>query len=147
MKKSLFTLAFVLVAFLAMNTAQAQNAHFTDIVVDGLSVSGKVAGLGNSSGLVTITYSAHGTIDRKCSNAGQSDIPGLRLSGDINASDTYMATRNGQVSFNLTLDADDIYGEIADCPGNNITNIVISLLGKSLSFTTASGSSGSIQFP
>jgi hypothetical protein len=152
MKKTLFTLAFAFIALFAVNTAQAQNPHFTDVVVseDGLTVTGKVAGLGNSSGLVTITYSASASVGRTCSTRGNGmNVPPFTIETQIlSDSDSYSAARNGRVTFSLSLDLSMIGGDtdLANCPNGLVANVLESVLSKSLTFTTESGKSGSYDF-
>ncbi|EMR02869.1 hypothetical protein [Cesiribacter andamanensis] len=152
MKKSIFTLAFAFIAFLAMHTAQAQNPHFTDVRVsnNGLTVSGKIAGLGQSSGLVTVTYTADVTATRTCSTRGNGKpVRPHTETKSLSASGEYERDRNGQVTFSLTLDPSSIGQDVdfSNCP-NGLTQLVnIIIANKVLSFSTQSGESGSMQIP
>ncbi|AHM60381.1 hypothetical protein D770_10620 [Flammeovirgaceae bacterium 311] len=149
MKKTIFTLAFAFVAFFAVNTAQAQNAHFTDVVVNGLTVTGKVAGLGSSSGLVTVVYAASVTASKTCSTRGNDmEVPPFTETASATASDTYRADRNGRITFSLTLDISQMGSDFDfnSCPNGLVENIVESVLSKSLTFSTASGRTGSYEF-
>lgn len=146
MKKTLFTLAFAFIALFAVNTAQAQNPHFTDVVVseDGLTVTGKVAGLGNSSGTVTVTFASGVSITRTCNTRGNDmAVPPFTETVELSSTATYAAERNGRITFTLTLDPESVEGDqLRDCPNGLVENRIESALSKSLKFTTSSGRTG-----
>jgi hypothetical protein len=148
MKSKVLSIALTLIALFAFGTAQAQNVHFTDVVVseDGLTVTGKVAGLGNkyTGQQITITYGAELTVARTCYNPGN----GNQVSGQSNSTQVVTATqhititaKNGNVNFVMNLDPVSVPSPA--CPAGLIQGegVVVEAGAKSLSFSvgTASG--------
>jgi len=149
MKKLLFTLAFAAIAFLTANTVQAQSPHFTDVVFDGTTVTGKVAGLGNSSGAVEVIFTSAVTVTQDCINPGGNVVEDQSQTLVVSGGEGvfYSAGRNGSVRFSITLSLEDFEGTFSPCPNKKWTAVLgdESLL-KSLTFTTASGQTGSFTF-
>jgi hypothetical protein len=153
MKKSLFSLAVAFMSFVALSTVQAQNAHFTDVVIsdDGLTVTGKVAGLGNKSGSVEIVFTSEVTATLDCINPGGNVAPGqsetLNLSGGEGK--YWPLLKNGSVIFSITLTLDAFSQTFGNpCPNDKWTaQTGASSSVKSLTFSTSrSGATGSYTF-
>jgi hypothetical protein len=150
MKKTLFTLAIAFLSFLVLHTVQAQNAHFTDVVLDGLTVTGKVAGLGNKSGSVEVIFTSVVSASVDCYNPAGNLVEAhsetLLLSGGEGT--FYSPGKNGQITFSITLSMETFNENFGNpCPGKNWT----AKLGdessvQTLTFQTASGSSGVFAF-
>ncbi|GAB2533796.1 hypothetical protein [Rufibacter soli] len=124
MKTKVTTLVIALIAFFSVNSAFAQNAHLTDVLVDGLTVTGKVAGLGKFSGTVNVKYVASVQVTKTCvtkenpGNGGEKVVPGQSKTETIeNLVVGMVPGRNGHVNFSLTLNDNNVNVE-ADCPGN-----------------------------
>jgi hypothetical protein len=149
MKTILFSLAIAAFAFLAANTVQAQNAHFTDVVFDGTTVTGKVAGLGNRSGSVEVVFTSAVTVTQDCINNGGNVVDGQSQTLVVSGGEGvfYTPGRNGSINFSITLSLDSFEGAFDPCPNRNWTAV----LGdettlKSLTFVTGSGATGSFTF-
>jgi hypothetical protein len=149
MKKSLFTIAFALIAFMVANTVQAQSPHFTDVVFDGTTVTGKIAGLGNRSGSVEVVFTSAVTVTQNCINNGGNVVEDQSQTLVVSGGEGvfYSPGRNGSINFSITLSLDSFEGVFQPCPNRNWTAV----LGdettlKSLTFTTGSGATGSFTF-
>ena len=148
MKKSIFTLAFAFIALFGFNAAQAQNAHFQDVVFsnDGLTVTGKVAGLGNKSGSVEVIYVSQVSLTKECINPGgelvEDKTETQPLSGGRGV--FYTPGRNGQITFTITLDTTPIDETIdfTPCPNSRWTQKLTSTVLQSLTFKTKSNATG-----
>jgi hypothetical protein len=155
MKKTLFALSIALFSFLTVNTVQAQNAKFTDVVFseDGLTVSGKITGLGNKAGQTVEIYYSTGVVTttiKDCINNGGNVVIGQREIFTLGASQVYVVPgRNGHINFSLTLETSSL--EDMTCP-NNMTIRTTEVEGLSssstpvLSFTTGLGATGYYSF-
>jgi hypothetical protein len=145
MKNKVLSFAIALIALFAFNTAQAQNAHFTDVMVseDGLTVTGKIAGLGNkyTGSDIVITYGGEVTVSKVCYTKGNDmEVPGQsKASKTVTADQTLKITaKNGHVTFTLVLDATEV--PTADCPSGLVqgeSNVVETGV-KTLSFKVGS---------
>jgi hypothetical protein len=144
MKNTVLVFAIAFIALFSFNTAQAQNAHFSDIVVseDGLTVSGKVAGLGNkfTGKDITITFSAEVAVNLECyaaSGNGQKTNAGNSVKNGTATGTETIKGKNGQVAFTLTLE--EFSALSAECPGNLIegASSAMEVLNKTLVFSIA----------
>ena len=89
----------------AVSPARAANPHFVgplSCVQTGasLTVSGKIAGLGNSQ---TVTVVVDATATTQCRNPGGNIAPGQTKT--VEGEDTFQASRSGQVTFSVTTEA------------------------------------------
>lgn len=105
MKRVLRSLALVAIAVVSFSAAKAQNPHFVDLSWDAstISVSGKVAGLGNNE-LVTVTLSTLVSYNFDCQNPGGHKPRPFR---DITLSKPavsmpFYSDKNGVAKFSLT---------------------------------------------
>ena len=124
MKTKITTLVIALFALFSFNSAFAQNAHLTDVLVDGLTATGKVAGLGKFSGSVNVKYVSSVQVTKTCvtgenpGNGGGNVVPGQSGTKEIeNLVTGLVPGKNGNVNFSLTLNEKNIEVK-ADCPGN-----------------------------
>ncbi len=145
MKSTISSFVLALVALFTFGTAQAQNAHFTDVIIseDGLTISGKVAGLGNTYAgqTITIAYGASVTVTKVCLTPNpehQNIVPGQ--SGSKNLTTNGQLTvpgKNGNVTFTLTLDSNEV--PVLDCQGRGLILDVdassVTVGAKTLSFS------------
>ncbi len=147
MKNTVLVFAIAFIALFSFNTAQAQNAHFTDVVVseDGLTITGKIAGLGNkyTGKDITITYDAQVAINLECyaaSGNGQKTGAGKSVKGETAQKITTVTAKNGSVTFSLTLE--EASAAKAECPGNLIEGetIAVEVMSKTLSFSVGNAS-------
>jgi hypothetical protein len=125
MKTKIITLAIALIALFSFGTAQAQNPHFTDVVTssDGLTITGKLAGLGNSyvGQTITITYGAQVTVVKVCVTPGpvENVVPGQSGTEYLTATkETTVQGREGRVEFTLVLDPNQV--PVVDCTGQGL---------------------------
>lgn len=151
MKSKVLSIALTLIALFAFGNAQAQNAHFTDVMVseDGLTVTGKIAGLGNkyTGQQITISYGGEVTVTKTCYTPGN----GMEVPGQSKGTQVVTATqsikisaKNGHVNFELSLNPASV--PTADCPPGLIQgeSSVVETGLKTLSFSVGNAS-GSIE--
>jgi hypothetical protein len=147
MKNKVLSFAIALIALFAFNTAQAQNAHFTDVMVseDGLTVTGKIAGLGNkyTGQTIMISYGAEVSVTKVCYTRGNgNEVPGQSKSTKevTTEKSIEVKAKNGNVTFTLVLDAAEVPS--AECPNGLVqgeSNVVETGV-KTLSFKVGSAS-------
>jgi hypothetical protein len=145
MKNKVLSFAIALIALFAFNTAQAQkaaNPHLTDIVVseDGMTVTGKVAGLGKfyTGQQIHIALNTTVEVDMVCEAAsgnGQATNAGKAIKNATASTMTFVDGKNGHVKFTLTLDAPEFQN--AECPGRLIEGAIngYDITGGTVTFT------------
>ena len=119
----LFLLALAVAMPLAWSAtaARAASPHFVgavnadvDLEAEEVTVSGKIAGLGNQN--VVITVEVAGTADIFFVNKGGNEAPGQNKAPfhDLASGVFRPSAKNGSVTFNLTVDLSDALDELAD---------------------------------
>jgi hypothetical protein len=94
------------IALLTTLGATAQNMHYVDgpTTTDNgttLTVSGRIAGLGNNKGIL-IKVSTTATISTECTNPAGNIAPGQSRTETITREKTFYSDKNGNVYFELT---------------------------------------------
>jgi hypothetical protein len=133
------TAALVLMMAPAMlSTVYAQNPHFIrdpDCTVDSsgnLDCSGRVAGLGNELQTVQANLVADIEATFGCDNPGQGGtgihIPPGQPTGfeDVEGATEDLPVRNGQVRFNLQIEAPEAPEDL-ECPGSNWRIVLVEI--------------------
>jgi hypothetical protein len=123
MKNKVLSFAIALIAFFAFNTAQAQNPHFEDVVVseDGLTITGKIAGLGNkyTGQSIALKYGSDVLVTMNCYNpTGKLLANKTETFRSETASTTAVTGKNGHVKFTLTITPSSNPLINAGCDGN-----------------------------
>lgn len=120
-----FPVAFLVAILLAAPAAQAQSPHFigtpscTKSTTDGLTCSGKAAGLGNEPAFVFLTADSV-TATYVCVNHGGNVAPGQPVvTQDVTGPTQEITPHNGQITFSATLPVPPPPSPKTECPNGN----------------------------
>jgi len=130
----LFTVpAMLLASILSATAAQAQSPHFigtptcTKSVKDGLTCSGKAAGLGNGPTQAFLTASSV-SATYVCTNKGGNVAPGQPVvNQNVTGPAQNITPRNGQISFSPTIPPPTPPSAATECPNAKWTVVLTSL--------------------
>ncbi len=122
----IFTMPAMLLAFvLSAPAAQAVSAHFigtptcTKSLTDGLTCSGKAAGLGNSPSAAFLTASSV-TATYVCVNHGGNVAPGQPVvTQNVTGPAQTITPHNGQITFSPTIPPPTPPSSKVECPNGN----------------------------